>query len=257
MRILVCNDDGIGSPGLALLAAAALAVGGEVWIVAPGRKWTAASHQLSFDRDLTLTRTRERTYVCSGAPADCVVAAMAVLFRDERKPELVLAGVNDKRNVAEDIAYSGTTAIAREATFWGVPAIALSQVNGGSGGSRELSTLRRLLEVLWRSRQDWATGGHWLSVNLPASLPAPIAQARVGHDKIAGTCDIRETTPERITYRIRRERPGTGTPGDENAHVDAGRIAIVRHGWRADAALQESVVAGWNDAMARPPDQEK
>ena len=78
MRILVCNDDGITAPGLGLLAQAALALGAEVWIVAPERKWTAASHQLSFDRDLTLTRTGERSYACSGAPADCVALVVAV-----------------------------------------------------------------------------------------------------------------------------------------------------------------------------------
>src|SRR5438309_1848792 len=149
MRVLVCNDDGIEAPGIALLAKAALVFGSDVWVVAPERKWTAASHQLSFDRDLTLTRTDERRFVCSGAPADCVVAAMTVLFAGEPKPDLVLAGVNDKRNVAEDIAYSGTTAIAREGTFWGVPSIALSQANGVSNSPAEMATLRRLLQVLW------------------------------------------------------------------------------------------------------------
>src|ERR1700716_292213 len=115
MRILVCNDDGISAPGLRLLAQAALSLplDPEVWIVAPERKWTAASHQLSFDRDLTLRRTGERSYACSGAPADCVVAAMTILFTGGAKPELVLAGINDKCNVAEDVAYSGTIAIAR------------------------------------------------------------------------------------------------------------------------------------------------
>ena len=58
MRILVCNDDGIDAPGLAELARAAQCLGSDVWVVAPARKWTAASHQLSFDRDLTLTRAR-------------------------------------------------------------------------------------------------------------------------------------------------------------------------------------------------------
>jgi 5'-nucleotidase len=48
---------------------------------------------------LTLTRTAESEYACSGAPADCVVAAMTLLFADH-KPDLVLAGVNDKINVA-------------------------------------------------------------------------------------------------------------------------------------------------------------
>ena len=114
MRILVCNDDGIGAPGIGVLADAAVVIGTDVWIVAPERKWTAASHQLSFDHDLILTRIRERTFSCSGAPADCVVAAMTILFAHGPKPDLVLAGVNDKRNVAEDLAYSGTMAIARE-----------------------------------------------------------------------------------------------------------------------------------------------
>src|SRR5687768_1605699 len=90
MRILVCNDDGIMAPGLTLLAEAARAMSDDVWVVAPERKWTAAGHQLSFDRDLTLARTAERVYACSGAPADCVVAAMTVLFEGQPRPDLVL-----------------------------------------------------------------------------------------------------------------------------------------------------------------------
>ncbi len=250
MRILVCNDDGLEAPGIRLLAEAALAIGPEVWVVAPDRKWTAASHQLSFDRDLTLTRKGERAYACSGAPADCVVAAMTVLLNDGPKPDLVLAGVNDKRNVAEDIAYSGTMAITREAAFWGVPAIGVSRAMRGTEGPVELATLRRLLLALWESRDDWAADGHWLSVNLPAWLPAPVAQARIGRDKLAGACDVLENTSERITYRIRRERPGTSTPGDENSHLNAGRITVVRHRWFADAVVPEAVVAAWSSAVA-------
>ena len=252
MRILICNDDGIEAPGIALLAEAALVLGSDVWVVAPERKWTAASHQLSFDRDLTLIRKGERTFVCSGAPADCVVAAMTVLFSSEPKPDLVLAGVNDKRNVAEDVAYSGTMAIAREATFWGVPAIALSQVNGVSNSAAELATLRRLLQVLWEARHDWAADGHWLSVNLPATLPAPVSQAVIGRDKIASTCDIREWTPQRVTYRLLRQRPGTSAAGDENAHIDAGHITVVRHRWDTDVPVAESVVAAWSNALCPP-----
>ena len=51
--------------------------------------------------------------LCSGSPVDCVVAAMTVLFAEGPGPDLVLAGINDGRNVGEDIAYSGTMAIGR------------------------------------------------------------------------------------------------------------------------------------------------
>ena len=52
MRILIGNDDGVDAPGLALLAAAARTLSNDVLIVAPERKWTAASHQLTFDRGM-------------------------------------------------------------------------------------------------------------------------------------------------------------------------------------------------------------
>jgi 5'-nucleotidase len=248
MRILVCNDDGISAPGLALLAQAARALDAEVWVVAPDRKWTAASHQLSFDRDLTLTRTGERNYACSGAPVDCVVAAMTIVFA-ERPPELVLAGINDKRNVAEDFAYSGTIAISREATFWGVPAISLSRDRAAVDAATDLDALGRLLRVLWNGRGEWAAEGHWLSVNLPSSLPAPIVQARPGRDKIGGATDIVEASDGHIRFRIRRGRPGTSSPGDENACIAAGKISLVRYGWVAEARLPDAVIDAWCSAI--------
>jgi 5'-nucleotidase len=248
MRVLVCNDDGISAPGLRLLAQAALALDAEVWIVAPDHKWTAASHQLSFDRDLTLTRTGERSYACSGAPADCVVAAMTIVFAGGPPPDLVLAGINDKRNVAEDVAYSGTIAIAREATFWGVPAISLSR-EAAVDSAGDLDALGRLLRVLSDGRAEWAPGGHWLSVNLPSSLPAPLVQARPGRDKIAGATDVIEASDARIRYRTRRGRPGTSNPGDENACIAAGTISLVRYGWSGEESLQEAVVETWRLAI--------
>lgn len=245
MRILICNDDGIAAPGLHLLAQAAQALSPDIWVVAPERKWTAASHQLSFDRDLTLTRTGERTFACSGAPADCVVAAMSVLFADGPKPALVLAGINDKRNVAQDVAYSGTMAIAREAAFWNVSAIALSRAENAPEGAADLETLRRLLRVLWERRADWAGEGHWLSLNLPVTLPAPVVRACIGRDKIGGASDILQRSGDRIVYRLRRGRAGTAIPGDENACLAVGEISVVRYCWFMQAPLPEATVAAW------------
>jgi len=249
MRILVCNDDGIGAPGLRLLADAARTLAHEVWIVAPERKWTAASHQLSFDRALALSRVAEREYACSGAPADCVVAAMTLLFADAPRPDLVLAGVNDKLNVAEDIAYSGTMAIAREATFWDVPAIALSAEGLHATASAPVDALGGVLRVLWDDRAAWSGPGYWLSLNLPSRLPAPLVQARVGRDKIGAQCEILASTPEHTTFRIARGRPGSSIRGDERAVVAAGGISVVRHRWLADAAIPSTAVEAWSRAL--------
>ena len=248
MRILAGNDDGIAAPGLADLASAAATLDAELWIAAPERKWTAASHQLSFDQDLVLSRVGERAYACSGSPADCVVAAMTVLFADGPKPDLVLAGINDGRNVAEDIAYSGTMAIGRESTFWGVPAISISRVKDALRASGDEAALSALLRALWGSRGEWAGDGRWLGVNLPAALPATIVQATIGRDKIASASDVIVRTAARRRARVRRGRAHTSAAGDENAAIDAGDIVVVRHGWAETAALPEDLVASWNRA---------
>ncbi|MCC6195021.1 MAG: 5'/3'-nucleotidase SurE [Burkholderiales bacterium] len=238
MQILVANDDGVDAPGLHLLADAARALGGEVWVVAPETKWTAASHRVSFDRELTLTRRAPQVFACDGTPVDGVVAAMTVLGL---RPGLVLAGINDKRNVGEDIGYSGTLAIAREAAFWGVPAISVS----ADACPTDEAQIGRLLRLLWERRADWVAGGAWLSVNLPPALPAPIVQGSLARDKIAAAADVVAQSEGRVVYRLRRGRPGTARVGDENALLAAGNVVVVRHAWHAHLPLPEDVVAAW------------
>ena len=52
---------------------------------------------------------------------------------DGVNPDLVLSGVNNGQNIAEDIIYSGTVAGALEAASLGIPSIALSQAYGPVG----------------------------------------------------------------------------------------------------------------------------
>ena len=126
MKILLSNDDGIDAPGLAQLEAVARRLGDEIWVIAPDRKHTAAGHRITCGASFELLRINDRRFACTGSPADCVIAAMTHIFSSTDKPDLLLSGINAGRNVAQDIAYSGTLAIAREAAFWDIPAIGLS-----------------------------------------------------------------------------------------------------------------------------------
>lgn len=254
MRILIANDDGIDAPGIALLRKAAARITSDIWVVAPERKWTAASHHLSFDKELTLSRRESQVYALNGTPADCVVAAMTVLFRDGGQPDLVLSGVNDGRNAAEDAAYSGTLSIAREASFWNLPAIGFSRTKGGTSEEHDVAALAALIENLWRARPQWTREGTFLSVNLPKELPAEVALAGIGRDKIAGAADIVSEEGENIVWRIRRGRPHTSRPGDENSLIDSGRIAIVRHCWSDGAPLDAGFAVELNNALKQPAD---
>lgn len=242
MRILLSNDDGIDAPGLALLAQAAAAISDDVWIVAPEVKHTAAGPSLTLAKPLTMTHLGERRYSCSGRPADCAVAAFAWLFSDDLKPDIVFAGVNDGRNVAEDIAYSGTLGIAREATFWGVPAVGFSRVKTPVQGAGDGNWLAGLLGWLWESRGEWAIEGNWLSINLPAALPAEIRQPRIGRDKIARKAEVVESEGGRTVITIPRGREHAAAPGDENSTIDAGFATVNRLNWFGETRLNERFV---------------
>ena len=132
MRILVTNDDGIHAPGLEVLERIAAQLSDDVWTVAPETDQSGVSHSLSLSDPLRLREAAPRRFAVKGTPTDCVIMGVRHILRD-RKPDLVLSGVNRGQNVAEDVSYSGTVAGAIEGTILGVPSIALSQAYGPGG----------------------------------------------------------------------------------------------------------------------------
>src|SRR5690349_22163167 len=124
MRILITNDDGIHSPGLAACLEIARALSDEVWSVAPEYDQSGVSHSLSLNDPLRLREVGERHFAVKGTPTDCVIMGARHLM--PKPPDLVLSGVNRGRNAAEDVLYSGTVAAAKEACVLGIPSFALS-----------------------------------------------------------------------------------------------------------------------------------
>ena len=129
-RILVSNDDGINAPGLKSLVRIARRLSDDVWTVAPETEQSTASHSLTVRWPLRIRKLSARRFAVTGTPSDCVLLAVCHLLKD-RPPDLVLSGVNNGANLAEDITHSGTVAAAMEATLLGIPAIALSQMREG------------------------------------------------------------------------------------------------------------------------------
>lgn len=244
MRILISNDDGIEAPGIALAVNAARTLTDDVWIVAPDGKRTAAGPSLTIARPLTMRRLDQQRFSCSGTPADCIVTAMTWLFKDGRKPDLVVAGINDGRNVGEDLAYSGTLGVAREATFWGVPAIGFSRVKEAQVEAGDAGWLARLIERLWQTRGDWAIEGHWLSVNLPARLPAPLAQPKIGRDKIARTVEVVKDAGDLVELIVPRGRAHATSDGDENSLIADGFATLNRLNWFGETKLAPAFMEG-------------
>lgn len=123
MHILVSNDDGYLSPGLAALADAMHAFG-KVTVVAPDRDRSGASNSLTLDAPLMVRKAPSGYFFINGTPTDCVHLAITGFL--EEKPSLVVSGINNGPNMGDDTLYSGTVAAAMEGFLLGVPAIAFS-----------------------------------------------------------------------------------------------------------------------------------
>ncbi|MBX7145889.1 MAG: 5'/3'-nucleotidase SurE [Alphaproteobacteria bacterium] len=126
-RILVTNDDGIYAPGIKVLRKIAEQLSSDVWVVAPAVEQSGAAHSLTLRRPLQVGQIAERQFFVDGTPTDCVLIAVNQILRD-KKPDIVLSGVNRGTNIGEDITYSGTIAAAMESALLGIPSIALSQM---------------------------------------------------------------------------------------------------------------------------------
>lgn len=122
-KILVTNDDGVRSEGLAALADALKSLG-DVIVVAPAKEASAVGHALTLHHPLRLERMGEGVYAVDGTPTDCVNIAVAIILKG--LPDLVASGINTGWNLGDDVTYSGTVSGALEGALLGVPSVAVS-----------------------------------------------------------------------------------------------------------------------------------
>src|SRR5215475_3126469 len=117
--ILVTNDDGVQSPGIHALAFALRPLG-DITIVAPVTESSAIGRPLRLER----VDTEGAVFTVDGTPTDCVNIALTMVL--DRKPDLIVSGINKGYNLGDDVTYSGTVAGAMEGALLGIPSIAVS-----------------------------------------------------------------------------------------------------------------------------------
>jgi 5'-nucleotidase len=125
MKILITNDDGIYSPGLAALAKVATRFG-EVTVVAPDVERSSASHAITSHLPISYKKANidvpgVQAFKVNGTPADCAALGLHL-----SKIDLVLSGINMGPNLGNAMWHSGTLAAAKQAVLLGVKGIALS-----------------------------------------------------------------------------------------------------------------------------------
>ncbi|MEQ1649272.1 MAG: 5'/3'-nucleotidase SurE [Hyphomicrobiaceae bacterium] len=175
MRILLTNDDGIDAPGLHALREIAKQLSDDVWVSAPETNKSGAGHSLSLHEPLRMRRVDDKAFAVRGTPTDSVIMGVRHVLKDKR-PDLILSGVNRGGNLAEDVTYSGTIAGAFEGTLIGIRSIALSQSFGKNYNDQVRwetaiqhgpETIKKLLSLEWQP-------GTLMNVNFPDEAPADV-----------------------------------------------------------------------------------
>jgi 5'-nucleotidase len=166
LKILISNDDGIDSPGIAALFEK-LAPLGQVTVAAPNRNYSGAGHSMTSNSPIMVEETEKngaKWFAIEATPATCVRLALESLVTE--KPDIVVSGINRGENIGLVTFYSGTVGCAREASIKGIPSIAVSVENGPVMDYREAAGF--VAELVRGLRTSGFKPGLFLNVNYPA-----------------------------------------------------------------------------------------
>ena len=125
--ILITNDDGHEANGIEVLTRLMMEIG-DVVVVAPDGPRSAQSNALTVTHPIRFKKIEEKEglirYVTTGTPTDCVKLALNEIV--ERRPNLVVAGINHGSNSAINVIYSGTMGAVLEGCENGILSIGFS-----------------------------------------------------------------------------------------------------------------------------------
>jgi 5'-nucleotidase len=162
MHILVSNDDGYNAPGLEALVSALRDLA-DITVVAPEVNHSGASNSLTLSRPLAVRQAPNGFTYVNGTPSDCVHVALTGLL--DRRPDLVVSGINNGANMGDDTLYSGTVAAAAEGYLFGIPSIAFSLVAKGWSNLDAAATHAR--NIVAQQLKNPLGGSALLNVNFP------------------------------------------------------------------------------------------
>jgi 5'/3'-nucleotidase len=191
MKILLSNDDGIYAEGLRALQRRFSDTCSTV-MVAPDQERSAISHAITLEnpirsRDISI-QNGQKAYAVSGTPADCVKLAMITLL--DEPPDLMISGINPGANTGINIHYSGTLAAAREAVFYGIPAMAVSIMGKKPGYYDQAAQFAE--DLAKKIMTDGLPEGTLLNVNIPDLPMDRIQGVRICIQDLALPCEQME-----------------------------------------------------------------
>jgi 5'-nucleotidase len=233
-HVMVVNDDGITSPGLAAVAAAIAADPAyRVTVVAPAAQQSGVGHAIVIRQEIAV-RPHDPVggapaWSVDATPASVTAVGLTVVLADD-PPDLVVSGINKGENIGRAAWYSGTIGAAREAVLRDIPAIAVSLELDWADPQPDWAGAAKLAKPVVDAVRDHALPeGVLLNVNIPRETAAARGY-RVTDLGLAPDAVSRYET-DRVEDGVRfvtsRWAPPAGDdPGTDIAAMAAGYVPI-------------------------------
>ena len=244
-RILITNDDGIHSEGIAALEDALRDIG-TVYVVAPESEMSGASHSLTLARPLRIRKIDERHWTVDGTPTDCVTLALNQILPPDERPDICCSGINHGANLGDDATYSGTVAGAMESTILGVPGLAFSLVAFRDHDFTESARVAR--EITEKALAEGIPDGTLLNVNIPKGMPRGLKITKQGFKTARPVISEHIDPRGKPYYWIGELREGFRAEGGTDFEaIDEGFVSITP--MRSDLTSHSAIdaLASWND----------
>ena len=165
--IFVTNDDGFSAKGIKCLFDAVKDVG-DIVLIAPDSPQSGTGHAITIHHPLRLSKINtfgiEHAYSCSGTPVDCVKLRVYEVMN--RKPDILVSGINHGANTSTNVLYSGTMSAAVEGAMEGIPSVGFSLNSFDSDADFSLSqtVVKMVVEKVLEQQMPI---GVCLNVNIP------------------------------------------------------------------------------------------
>lgn len=170
--ILISNDDGYGAKGIEQLMEF-VAPFGDIITVCPENQHSGQSMAITVDQPLRIRQRPDyktaKIYTVNGTPVDCVKISLLQLL--DRKPSIILAGINHGSNASVNVNYSGTMGAVSEGCVFSIPSIGFSLTDHNPDADF-LPAKQFIQTITQHTLQNGLPDGVCLNVNIP-HIPSP------------------------------------------------------------------------------------
>ena len=238
--ILVTNDDGITAPGIRNLVESIVDLG-DVVVVAPDSHQSGMGHAITISNILRMSphdfgMPGVQAYKTTGTPVDCVKLAIYKIL--DRKPDVLVSGINHGSNASINVIYSGTMSAAVEGALEGIPSVGFSLCDFAEDA--DFSASRNVARTVTQKVLKHGTpAGTCLNVNIPKVAPEDLRGIKVcrqGAGHWADSFEEREAPGGRTYYWM------TGNFTDVDKGEDTDEWAL-KHGYVSVVPVQYDMTA--------------